>query len=292
MKSNSAKQVQRITVAGLAINAVLSALKFTLGIAGRSQAVTADAVHSLSDLATDVLVLLGLRFWSAPADQNHPYGHRRIETMITVLIGGALAAVAIGFCTAAVEKLRHPPSGAPALAALTGSLLTILVKEWLFRATRRAGRQAGSPAVVANAWHHRADAFSSVPVVISVAAAALRPELRFLDQVGTLVVALLIFKAAWDIAAPALAELSEHGAADEDVKQIAALAASTPGICSVHRIRTRRNGAGLFVDLHALVDGGISVRNGHDIATRLQRRLIVEGPGVADVVVHIEPDGK
>jgi len=285
-------QVVRITWIGLIINVLLTALKFVFGIMGRSQAAVADAVHSFSDLGTDIAVLFGVRLWSAPADECHPYGHRRIETLITVLIGAALAAVAVGFSVDAIDKLRHPPAESAALIALTGSLLTIFLKEWLFRATRTVGRRVNSPAVIANAWHHRSDAFSSIPVVIAVSASAYNPEWHFLDQIGALIVAAMILKAAWDITKPALAELIDVGATQQDVQQIVGLAQSVDGVISVHKVRTRRSGAGLYVDLHALVDGDISVHAGHDIATQLQRKLIVAGPSVAGVVVHVEPDPK
>ena len=285
-------QIVRITWLGLFVNILLTILKFIFGTVGRSQAAVADAVHSFSDLGTDLAILFGVRYWSAPADECHPYGHRRIETLITVIIGTALAAVAVGFCLDAVEKLRHPPSSAPALIALTGSLLTIILKEWLFRRTRKVGRRANSPAVIANAWHHRSDALSSMPVIIVVSASVLNPEWHFLDQIGALIVAAMILKTAWDITKPALAELIDSGAPKQDYQQIIALAQGIPGVNSVHKVRTRRGGAGLYVDLHALVDGNISVHAGHDIATQLQRKLIVDGPSVADVVVHIEPDTK
>ncbi|MDD3276610.1 MAG: cation diffusion facilitator family transporter [Kiritimatiellales bacterium] len=286
------REVIRITWLGMIINVLLTILKFVFGILGRSQAAVADAVHSFSDLGTDLAVLFGVRLWSAPADDCHPYGHRRIETLITVLIGAALAVVAVGFSIDAVDKLRHPPAEAATLIALTGSLLTIFLKEWLFRATRKVGHRVNSPAVIANAWHHRSDAFSSIPVIIAVSASAFNPEWHFLDQIGALIVAAMILKAAWDIVKPALAELIDSGASAPDYQQIVDLAQSVAGIISVHKVRTRRSGAGLYVDLHAMVDGSITVHAGHDIATQLQRKLIVNGPSVADVVVHIEPDHK
>lgn len=290
--AEQAAQVVRITWLGLCVNVLLTILKFVFGILGRSQAAVADAVHSFSDMGTDLAILFGVRFWSAPADECHPYGHRRIETLITVLIGAALAAVAVGFSFDAVEKLRYPPDTSPALIALTGSLITIFLKEWLFRATRKVGRRVQSPAVIANAWHHRSDAYSSIPVVIAVGASAYNPEWHFFDQIGALIVAVMILKAAWDIAKPALAELIDVGASQPDYRQIVELSQSVSGVNSVHKVRTRRSGAGLYVDLHAMVDGNITVHAGHDIATQLQRKLIVDGPSVADVVVHIEPDHK
>ncbi|MBM4152780.1 MAG: cation transporter [Kiritimatiellaceae bacterium] len=285
------RQVLRITWIGVVINVILTAIKFVVGMIGHSQAAIADAIHNFADLGTDLAVLFGVRFWSAPADERHPYGHRRIETLITVIIGATLAAVAVGFSLDAVDKLRYPPEAAPSWIALTGSLLTIFLKEWLFRKTRAVGQQANSPAVIANAWHHRLDAFSSITVMIAVGAAAINPEWPFLDQIGALVVAAMVLKAAWNITKPALAELLEVGASQQDFQQIIELSQQVAGVQSVHKVRTRRSSGGLYVDLHAVVDGQISVRVGHDIATQLQRDLIIKGPSIADVVVHIEPAG-
>lgn len=286
---NTALPGQNITVAGLIVNVALSALKFALGIAGRSQAVVADAVHSLSDMVTDVLVLVGLKFWTAPADEKHPYGHQRIETIITLAISLLLALVAGGLGWGAVRRLGGPASCPPLSMALLGPLVSIFAKEILFRRTRQVGKQIHSSALIANAWHHRSDALSSIPALIAVAAASANPKWAFLDPVGALIVGLLILKVAWEIASPALSELSERGAENEDVRRIEQLALDVAGVCSAHRIRTRRIGSGWFVDLHVLVDGSISVCAGHDIATQVQNRLLEEGPAVADVTVHIEP---
>lgn len=281
---------RRITIAGLIVNLLLAGLKLTLGIFGRSQAVVADAVHSLSDMGTDLLVLIGLRFWSAPADEKHPYGHQRIETFVTLLISVLLAAVAVGLGWKAVQRIGAPAGCPPLSIALFGPLVSIVAKEILFRRTRAVGKRIHSSALIANAWHHRSDALSSIPALVAVTAASLSPRWAFLDPVGALVVALLILKVAWDIASPALSELTEHGADHEDVQTIANLTRSVDGVCAVHKIRTRRLGAGWFVDLHVNVDGNQSVRQGHDIATNVQHRLLEDGPSVADVTVHIEPE--
>lgn len=282
--------VVRITWIGMVVNVLLAVVKLLFGLVGRSQAAVADALHSFSDLGTDLAVLWGIRFWSAPADASHPYGHRRIETLITALIGAVLALGAIGLFADAIGKLRFPPDRPPALVALGGSLLTLVLKEWLFRRTRAIGVQAASPAVVANAWHHRSDALSSVPVVVAIVLIAFRPDWLFLDQIGALIVSGMILGSAWGIARPALVELMDTGATESDFRQIVDLAQQVEGIRSVHKVRTRRVGSALHVDLHALVDGQIPVCAGHDLATRVQRKLITEGPSVADVVVHIEPD--
>ena len=285
------REARRITIAGMGVNLLLSGAKFALGILGHSQAVVADAVHSLSDMLTDVLVLFGIKIWSAPADEQHPYGHQRIETIVTLLISFLLTLVAFEIGWGAIQRLGSGPSSQPPLLfAVLGPLVSIIAKELLFRKTRAVGKRIHSSALIANAWHHRSDALSSIPALIAVAMAALFPEWAFLDAVGAVIVALLILKVVWEIASPALSELSERGADDQDVRVITGLAESVEGVCSIHRLRTRRLGAGWFVDLHALVDGALLVREGHDIATQIQHLLLEEGPAVVDVTVHIEPD--
>lgn len=284
------REARRITVVGMVVNVLLSILKFILGIAGHSQAVVADAVHSLSDMGTDLLVLFGIKFWSAPADKQHPYGHQRIETIITLLISMLLALVAFEIGWKAIERLAEPTRTQPLSFALLGPLVSIVSKELLYRKTRAIGKKIHSSALIANAWHHRSDALSSIPAFIVVLAASKDPHWAFLDSVGAVIVALLILKVVWDIASPAIFELSERGAGDEDVREIARLAESIKGVCSVHRLRTRRLGTGWFVDLHVLVDGNLLVREGHDIATQVQHLLLQEGPDIADVTVHIEPE--
>jgi len=281
-------QARRITGAGLAVNFVLAGLKFSFGIFGRSQAVVADAVHSLSDMVTDLFILIGIKFWSAPADECHPYGHQRIETIITVGIGALLAVAAIGVGWDAVFRLARPVCP-PLSIVFIAPLISIVAKEILFRHTRAVGRRIKSQAVIANAWHHRSDAISSVPPLIAVVAAAINPRWAFLDPLAALIVALLILKVAWEIAAPALAELTEKGAEFEEIGAIEALTNTVSGVYSVHRIRTRRLGSGIFVDLHVLVDGDLTVRASHEIASAVQRKLLADGPSIADVTVHIEP---
>jgi len=289
-KKQSSEQARNITVIGLVVNLLLSAAKFFLGIVGHSQAVVADAIHSLSDMGTDLLILIGIKFWSAPADDRHPYGHQRIETVITLLISAILVAVALGLGWREIKQLGGEPHCPPLSIALFGPLLSIFAKELLFRRTRVVGKRIHSSALIANAWHHRSDALSSIPALIAVAAASANPKWAFLDPIGALIVSILILKVAWDIASPALSELMDHGASKEDLREITELAKSVHGVCSIHRLRTRRVGSGWFVDLHAEVDPEMTVRESHDIATALQFKLLEDGPSVADVTVHIEPN--
>lgn len=284
------QDAKKITLAGMIVNILLSTLKMILGIFGHSQAVIADAVHSLSDMVTDVLVLFGLKFWSAPADKQHPYGHQRIETIITLVISILLALVAFEIGWRAVERLGQPVETPPLAFAIFGPLVSIIAKEILFRRTRTVGKRIHSSALIANAWHHRSDALSSIPALVTVGIASLDPRWAFLDSLGAILVAGLVVKVAWEIASPALSELSERGVDDEALQEISKLAESVEGVCSIHRLRSRRLGTGWFVDLHVMVNGELSVYEGHDIATAVQHLLLEQGPDVADVTVHIEPE--
>jgi cation diffusion facilitator family transporter len=281
--------VRTVGWVGLIINLLLAAAKAVAGIVGHSQAVLADAVHSLSDTATDIAVILGVRYWSAPADENHPHGHGRIETLITVAIGLAVGGVAVGLGVEAIRGLRHHSTTTPSSIALLAALASIVIKEWLYRWTATVGREVRSPALVANAWHHRSDAISSVPAAIAVAVSLIVPEWAVVDRVGAIVVCLLILQVAWRILRPALDQLVDAGAPADDCLRIERLALEVDGVEAAHAVRTRYVGASLAVDLHIEVDGGLSVAEGHAIAKAVRRKLVDDGPDVADAVVQIEP---
>lgn len=283
------RAVRRVTWIGAAVNVALSAAKLVAGVAGSSQAVVADAVHSLSDLATDVAVLVGVRYWSAPADPTHPHGHQRIETLVTALIGAALAAVAVGIGYNALASLPERHAQPPGLVALAAALASIVTKEVLYRWTARVGRRVKSPAVIANAWHHRSDALSSIPASAAVLMAIVRPGWAFVDHVGAIIVSLFILQAAWKITRPALEQLVDRGAPEPDRQAIEALVLATAGVRAVHAIRTRYVGGGLAVDLHILVDPDLTVRAGHAISHDVKARLLAHGPDVVDAIVHLEP---
>jgi cation diffusion facilitator family transporter len=284
-----ARVVKRVTWIGLAANLALAGIKLAAGLLGNSQAVVADAVHSLSDCVTDLAILIGVRYWSQPPDAEHPYGHRRIETLVTVFIGLALAGVAIGLSWDAIDALIVGGHTAPGPIALGAAVLSIVIKEVLFHYTKAAGARVDSSALKANAWHHRSDALSSVPAALAVGGAMLDPALAFLDSVGAIAVSLFILLAAWKIVAPALDQLIDRGAPPEVAGEITRVAMSVPGVREVHKVRTRHSGLGLHVDLHALVEDELTVQQAHDIATEIKSRLLEHGPKVLDVVVHVEP---
>ncbi|MGA1870372.1 MAG: cation diffusion facilitator family transporter [bacterium] len=282
--------IQRITWIGLAVNLFLSLLKFTVGCIGKSQAVIADAVHSVSDMATDIAVLGGVKYWSAPADETHPFGHRRIEALVTASIGIVLLITALGIGYQALMSMQDGSIMQPAYIAVIGPFLSIIFKEILYHWTVSTGTRVKSSAVIANAWHHRSDAISSIPALIAVAAAAINPKWAFIDHVGALIVSIFIIKISSDIIYPAFSELSDCGASQIERAKIHSLALNVQGVHSVHAIRTRKFGSGFHVDLHILVDGDMTVRKGHTISEEVKSELLANGPEILDVVVHLEPD--
>jgi len=286
---SAVSKVRRVGWVGLVCNLVLAAAKAAAGIIGHSQAVLADALHSLTDSVTDIAVILGVRFWTAPADEDHPHGHGRVETLVTVFIGLAVGAVAVGMGVEAIRGLKHEPEVAPAGIALVVSLISIVVKEALYRWTAKVGREVGSPALEANAWHHRSDAISSIPAAVAVAVSIIDPEWAVVDRVGAVVVCFLILQASWRILRPAVDQLIDAGAPAAERRRIEKLALEVDGVEAAHAVRTRYVGSKLAVDLHVEVDGGLSVGDGHAIAVAVREKLIAEGPNVADAVVQIEP---
>ena len=281
--------VQRITWIGLIVNLGLSLLKFTVGFLGASSAVIADAVHSISDMTTDLAVLFGVKFWAAPADQSHPFGHRRIETLITAFIGFALMIVALDIGYNSISTLQGAELKQPGWIAIIGPIVSIIFKELLYRSTVAVGVHVKSYAVIANAWHHRSDALSSIPALLAVTAAVINPSWAFIDPIGALVISIFILKVSWNIIVPALSELADHSASQRDCQKIRSIVMNINGVKSVHAIRTRKLGPGLHVDLHILVDGEMTVRRGHSIAEIAKKKLIKKGPEIFDVVVHLEP---
>ena len=281
--------IRKVTWGGMGANLLLSCVKFLVGFLGSSQAVIADAVHSLSDMSTDIAVILGVRFWSAPADSDHPYGHQRIEALVTIAIGLALVSVAAGLVYNSITTIQQGHVKETGIIAAIGPVLSILIKEALYRWTVKIGNEVKSGAVIANAWHHRSDALSSIPALIAVVVSALYPDWGFVDHVGAVVIAVFILKVAWDIITPALKEIIDTGASAKTQEEIKKLTMEVDGVLSTHAIRTRKLGSKLHVDLHIQVEPELSVRAGHEISTNVKYHLLEKGPDVFDVIVHLEP---
>ncbi len=290
-KKDDGSEVRKVTWVGLGWNVMLSVGKFFAGYFGGSQALIADAIHSASDFITDIAVLVGSRFWNSPPDADHPYGHRRFETLISVGIGVAVCAVGVGLGYDAVMRLREGAEAAtrPEWIAAVMALASILVKEALFQYTVHEGKKIRSQALIANAWHHRSDAFSSIPVLIAVLVGILFPSLWFADCVGAIIVALFILHTGYEIAWPGIHQVADEGASKEVAAKLRQVAEATPGVISIHGFRTRYVGSDLHVDLHIVVDAEMTLLAAHDLSEEVERRIIESGENVIDAMVHVDP---
>jgi len=283
------KSIKKITAWGLFTNLFLALVKFMIGFLGNSQAVIADGVHSLSDISSDVVVLLGVKFWLEPPDENHPYGHHKIESFITLLIGLFLifAAVSIGYN--AVTTFDERPLQKLSWFVLLAPIISIISKEIIFRYTYKIGEETSSSSVKANAWHHRSDVFSSITVLIAVLASTISNKLYFLDNIGAFVVGIFIIKVAGEFILSSISELTDRGISEKDILKIKNIVKGVNGAKGAHRVRSRKMGDTVFIDLHLEVDGNYSVFRGHDISEKVKSALIEKMKSVIDVVVHIEP---
>jgi cation diffusion facilitator family transporter len=279
---------RRVTLVGVVVNVLLAAAKIVLGVIGRSQALVVDGVHSLSDLVSDALVLAAARSASRGADQDHPYGHGRIETAATLGIGVLLMLVAAGFAYDAAMRLMNPQDlWVPGWLALLAALASVLAKEWLYQYTVRVARRLRSRLLEANAWHHRSDALSSVVVVIGVVGAI--AGYAWFDALAAIVVAAMVGLIGWRFIWQAVHELVDTGADPVQLAELRSAIASVHGVRSVHDLRTRLMGGELLVDVHIVVDAAVSASEGHRIADEVRSRLLKGGP-TADVLVHVDAD--
>lgn len=288
------KKIYRITLTGTAVNVVLVVLKFLAGIFGRSSALIADAVHSLSDFVSDIVVLIFIKIAGKPRDDGHDYGHGKFETLATLIIGVLLGVAGVGLMIEGVETVIRSVKGEllprPTMIALIVALVSILSKEWLYHYTVRGGRKIGSQAVIANAWHHRSDAISSVGTLVGVAGAMFLGERwRILDPIAAIVVSVLIIKSAYDIIRPSINELLEASLPGEQEDEIRNLVTAVPGILDAHNLRTRRIGNGIAVDLHARMDGRQSLLDAHRLATEAEQAIKARFGDNSIINIHMEP---
>lgn len=280
---------RRVTVVGAVVNVVLSILKVVFGVVGQSQALVADGIHSFSDLVSDVVVLVASKHGSRDADADHPYGHGRIETVATVLVGLILFGAAAGIMYDAAKRLMTPGDLLhPGLLALMVAIVSVIAKEALTQYTLRVARHIRSALLRANAWHHRSDAISSVAVIIGVAGSM--AGATSLDAIAAIFVALMIAKIAWDLCRGGIQELIDTGLDPEQISRVRHVILSVAGVKALHTLRSRRMGADALVDVHILVEPRLSVSEGHQISETVRARLVHELEDVADVTVHIDPE--
>lgn len=288
------KEIYKVTLIGSAVNAVLIVLKFIAGFAGRSSAMVADAVHSLSDFISDVIVLVFVKIAGKPTDKGHDYGHGKFETLATVIIGILLMLAGIGLMINGIETVVRSLHGEtlerPTMLALIVAVASIASKEWLYRFTVSRGKKLNSQAVIANAWHHRSDAVSSLGTLIGISGAMfLGEKWRILDPIAAIVVSVLIIKSGYDIVKPCIGELLEASLPDDKEKEIEKLVLSVPGIVFIHNLRTRRIGNGIAVDLHAKMDGNLSLSEAHEKATAAEKAIKKEFGENSIINIHMEP---
>jgi cation diffusion facilitator family transporter len=275
------------TLVSVFINLVLTSVQVVVGVLAHSQALVADGIHSLSDLVADFVVLLANRHSHKGADDDHHYGHQRYETAASLVLGGLLLAVGLGMLWQSVDKLSEPdsiPQVQP--VALWVALGALVAKEALFRYMLAMAEKVRSSMLVANAWHARSDAASSLVVALGIGGNLLGYPL--LDPVAALIVGLMVTKMGWDFGWDALNDLMDRSASEEQIEQIRSLLAQTPGVQGVHDLRTRKMGDMIMVDAHLEVDGDMTVRQGHDIATAA-RDKVMAGLPVLDVMTHLDP---
>ena len=288
------KEIYKVTLLGGAVNVVLLVFKFVAGIVGHSAAMVADAVHSLSDFVTDVIVLIFVHISGKPKDKSHDYGHGKFETLATTVVSMSLLVVAAGILYSGVMKIVAWANGAqleaPGMLALWAALLSIVLKEATFRYSMVKARQLHSQAVEANAWHHRSDAFSSVGTAVGIGGAIFLGERwTVLDPVASVVVGLFIVKVSLNLLRVGIGDLMEQSLPDEVEAEILRLVASVPGVSEPHDLRTRRIGNHYAIELHILMDGDLSLREAHEKASQVEELLRSHYGEETHIAVHVEP---
>lgn len=289
------KTASRVTLVGLAVNLVLVVIKYASGIIGGSSAMIADATHSLSDSVTDVVLLFGFFFANRPPDDQYAYGHGKVETLATTFCGAMLFLAGLGILFPACAGIygiifqgesRMPPGS----IALVTAILSTITKESLYRYTNNAGKKLKSPALVANAWHHRSDAFSSAGTAIGIGGAIIGGgKFAILDPIAAVIVSMFIFKEAWSIMTEACQELIEASIGKEGQKTILDIIASQDGVLGWHEVKSRRIGYYIAIEAHIIVDNNLNIVQAHDIATHLEHRLRLEFGRQTHINLHVEP---
>lgn len=291
---NREKEIYKTTIVGGAVNVVLLAFKFVAGILGNSAAMLADAVHSLSDFATDLVVLVFVKISSKPQDESHDYGHGKFETLATTMIGIALAVVGIGIIYNGAVKIAAWAGGAtleaPRMLALWAALVSIILKELTYRYTINKARKLNSQVVEANAWHHRSDALSSIGTAVGIGCAILLGERwSVMDPIASVVVGAFIIKVAFELVLNGLGELMEKSLPKEVEQEIAEIASRVDGISDLHNLRTRRIGNRYAIELHVRMDGSATLDEAHQKTLEIEHALKERFGSDTHVAVHVEP---
>ena len=288
------KETYRVTIAGSIINILLLAFKFAAGILGHSAAMIADAIHSLTDFVTDAIVLIFVRLGSKPTDHDHDYGHGKYETLASAIIGVSLLVVGMMICYSGVTKTYHAMCGEPlqqpGFIALAAAVASVVLKEWAYRFTVRVGRRCHSEAVVANAWHHRSDALSSVGTTVGIGGAIILGEKwAVLDPLTAIVVSFFIMKAAWSVLSKAVDELTDGSLPKETEDEIESIVSEDKEVSVVHNLCTRRIGNRIAIEMHVRMPGETSLYEAHHHATEIEQRLKQRFGADTHISIHLEP---
>lgn len=288
------KETYRVTIAGSIINILLLAFKFAAGILGHSAAMIADAIHSLTDFVTDAIVLVFVRLGSKPTDRDHDYGHGKYETLASAIIGVSLLVVGMMICYSGVTKTYHAMCGEPlqqpGFIALVAAVASVVLKEWAYRFTVRVGRRCHSEAVVANAWHHRSDALSSVGTTVGIGGAIILGEKwAVLDPLTAIVVSFFIMKAAWSVLSKAVDELTDGSLPKETEDEIESIVSEDKEVSVVHNLCTRRIGNRIAIEMHVRMPGETSLYVAHHHATEIEKRLKQRFGADTHISIHLEP---
>lgn len=288
------KETYRVTIAGSIINILLLAFKFAAGILGHSAAMIADAIHSLTDFVTDAIVLIFVRLGSKPTDHDHDYGHGKYETLASAIIGVSLLVVGMMICYSGVTKTYHAMCGEPlqqpGFIALAAAVASVVLKEWAYRFTVRVGRRCHSEAVVANAWHHRSDALSSVGTTVGIGGAIILGEKwAVLDPLTAIVVSFFIMKAAWSVLSKAVDELTDGSLPKETEDEIESIVSEDKEVSVVHNLCTRRIGNRIAIEMHVRMPGETSLYEAHHHATEIEHRLKQRFGADTHISIHLEP---
>lgn len=287
-------EIARVTLTGSVVNLLLVGLKAVAGLVGHSAAMISDAVHSLSDFVTDIVVLVFVRVSARPQDEDHDYGHGKYETLATLFIGLALAAAAVGIVVSGAGKLARWLQGedlpAPGKIALWAALGSIVAKEFLFQYTRIKGKHLDSRALEANAWHHRSDALSSVGTAIGIGGAILLgSRWTVLDPLASIVVGAMLVKVAWDLLGPSFGELTDSSLPADMEQEMLDLIRGVPGVEDPHNLRTRRIGNRIAAEVHIRLDGSLPLSEAHEKASEVERRFKDRFGALSHIIVHMEP---
>ena len=287
-------EIARVTLTGSVVNLLLVGLKAVAGLVGHSAAMISDAVHSLSDFVTDIVVLVFVRVSARPQDEDHDYGHGKYETLATLFIGLALAAAAVGIVVSGAGKLARWLQGedlpAPGKIALWAALGSIVAKEFLFQYTRIKGKHLDSKALEANAWHHRSDALSSVGTAIGIGGAILLgSRWTVLDPLASIVVGAMLVKVAWDLLGPSFGELTDSSLPADMEQEMLDLIRGVPGVEDPHNLRTRRIGNRIAAEVHIRLDGSLPLSEAHEKASEVERRFKDRFGALSHIIVHMEP---